>query len=440
MQGLLKLLRKEPALPRLTEYDPVIRQIDDPDHVVIPLEYPGRVRYLPTVEAGETVRKGQVIGKSRVGNSVIASISGKVKDITTTWTAQSVHSPAIVIDNDGGEPLPPEEIFDTNVREGDLESAMIRMRSAGVAPPWAMSGREWEEEGELTDLPPVNTVIITGVRQETTILTSQLLLEQQGEKVAKGLKRIATLIPDARICLTAPEHLRSYAEPLFNDLAELVFLRDSYTARIEREVIANLIGHRIPNRESYRHHGITVLDVEYLLAMVDALDGVAALTQKCITISGTTIDKAVTVRFPLGSTLAHILASQGLKASDFTRPIVGGPMMGFAQYSDQTPITYNNGIYLIAGDVNPFDTIAPCINCGRCARVCPVNIQVHLVNRMIEFGQLESARTLHPEACHECGLCAHVCPAERPIVQLLHFCNHDMIHGERFTWAAGGDS
>jgi electron transport complex protein RnfC len=440
MQGLLKLLKKEPTLPSLAEYDPVIRQIDDPDHVVIPLEYPGRVRYLPTVEAGDTVRKGQIIGKSRVGNSVIASISGKIKDITTVWTPQSVHSPAIIIENNGGEPMPPEEIFDTPVRDGDLESAMIRMRSAGVAPPWTMSGREWEEEGELADLPPVNTVIITGVRQETTILTSQLLLEQQADKVAEGLRRIAGFMPSARISLTAPEHLRSLAESTFSDLAELVFLRDNYTARIEREVVADLIGHRIPNRESYRYHGITVLDVEYLLAMVDALDGVAALTQKCITISGTTIDKAVTVRFPLGSSLKHVLASQGLSITDFTRPVVGGPMMGFAQYSDQAPLTYNNGIYLIADDVAPFDTIAPCINCGRCARVCPVNIQVHLVNRMIEFGQLESARALHPEACHECGLCAHVCPAERPIVQLLHFCNHDMIHGERFTWAAGGDS
>ncbi|MBL0381966.1 MAG: 4Fe-4S binding protein [Desulfofustis sp. PB-SRB1] len=49
-------------------------------------------------------------------------------------------------------------------------------------------------------------------------------------------------------------------------------------------------------------------------------------------------------------------------------------------------------------------------------------------------------RGLSPEACHECGLCAHVCPAQRPIVQLLHFCNRDMIHGERYTWTPGGIS
>ncbi len=32
--------------------------------------------------------------------------------------------------------------------------------------------------------------------------------------------------------------------------------------------------------------GVAVLDMEYLLALIDALDGKAALTHKCMTISG----------------------------------------------------------------------------------------------------------------------------------------------------------
>jgi len=439
MQQLLNLFKKKTALPSLSGYDPVIRHIDDPDHVVLPLEYKGQVHYSPIVKGGYNVRKGQAVAKSRNGNTLIASISGKVREITTVWTAQSVHSPAIVIDNDGSEPMTPEEMFDGPAPAGDLEAAMMRLRAAGVAPPWALSGREWEE-GEMVGLPRVETVIITGIREETTVLTSQLLLDQQREKTAEGLQRIGKLLPGARICLTLPETFKSWANSLFSEMAELYYLPESYFYRIEREVVAKILGRRIPNRESYRYHGVVVLDLEYLLAIVDALHGRSPLTQKCITISGSGIPKAVTVRFPLGSSLKHILASQGLEISDYTRPVVGGPMKGVAQFTDQTPITYYNGIHLISGDIAPFDAIAPCINCGRCARVCPVDIQVHLINRMVEFGQIESAKSLSPEACHECGLCAWVCPAQRPIVQLLHYCNHDMIHGERFSWSAGGIS
>ena len=440
MQGLLKLFKKKPLVPHLANYDSEIRQVADPDRVVIPLDYPGKVRYLPTVEKGDTVHKGQVIGKSRIGNCVCATIGGTVKEMTSVWSAQSFHSPAIVIEKNGEVPQTPEDIFDGPVDSSDPEAALNRLREAGVAPPWSLSGREYQEEGELPELPPVETVVITGVRQETTILTSQLLLEQQADKVAEGLKRIASVIPKARICITAPEAARSWAEAKFKGLADVEYLPQHYRGRIEREVISKLLGTRIPNRESYRFHGIAVLDVEYLLAMVDAFDGKSPLIQKCITISGTDIEQAITVRFPIGSSIQHVLASQGLDASNYTRHVVGGPMMGFAQFSDSTPLTYNNGLYLVSEDVTPFDEIAPCINCGRCARICPVDIQVHLVNRMIEFGQLEAARKLHPDACHECGLCANVCPAERPIVQLLHFCNHEMVHGERYNWITGDNS
>ncbi len=62
-----------------------------------------------------------------------------------------------------------------------------------------------------------------------------------------------------------------------------------------------ILGYRIPNRESFRTNGIAVLDLEYLLAIVDTLEGKASLTHKCITISGSDMAQAVTVRFPLGS-------------------------------------------------------------------------------------------------------------------------------------------
>lgn len=439
MSGLLKLLKKKKTLPVIESFDPVIRQVEDPDFVVLPLEYPGQVHYHPTVATGDLVRRGQPVAKSKLGNSVIASINGKVRAITSVWTAQSVHSPAIVIDRIDDKSMPEDQLFSEPVPAGDLEAAMMRMREAGVAPPWSLSGREWKDQ-ELEELPKIETVIISAIRQEDTVITSQLLLDQQRDKVVEGLKRIGTLMPGARICMTAPQSFRSWADKQFTGFAELHYLPASYFGRIEREVVTSILGHRIPNQESYRKNGVIVLDLEYLLAIVDALNGTSSLTHKCLTISGSDLKEAVTVRFPLGSSIKHILASQGLSLSNYTRPVVGGPLKGVAQFSDQTPITYYNGIHLIADEVAPFDSIAPCINCGRCTRACPVNIQVHLVNRMVEFDQIDAAKELNPEACHECGLCAYVCPAQRPIVQLINFCNHDMVHGERFTWAAGGMS
>ena len=433
MQGFFKLFSNKSELPTVPDFDPVIRQVEEPDRVVIPLDYPGRIHYLPTVQAGDSVRRGQVIGRSRLGNCAFASISGKIKEIATTWTTHSVHSPAVVIENDGKQGLTPEEMFDGPVTPGDPYSVLARIRSAGVNPPWRLSGRDYGD-GQIEGLPRIKAVIIKGIHEEPTILTAQLLLEQRADTLAEGLRIGRSLLPDVPIWLTVPEHLHSWAQSRFAEWVEVVAVPAHYAARIERELVARLLGQRIPNTESFISQGIIVQDLEYLLATVDALQGTSPFLQKCLTISGTTQDKAITVRFPLGSSVRHILGSQGLRASDYKRTVVGGPMTGVAQYSDLTPVTYKSGIFLIAEDLSPFDPVAPCIFCGRCTRVCPAGIQVHLVNRMIEFGELEAAKDLHPEACHECGLCAHVCPAQRPIVQLLHFCNHEVTQAERYNW------
>ncbi|MBE0583562.1 MAG: hypothetical protein IH612_07320, partial [Desulfofustis sp.] len=237
MQGFLKLFNSKPALPAVPDYDPLIRQLDDPERVTIPLDYPGHIHYLPTVKAGDRVYRGQVIGRSRLGNCTLASISGTIRELTTTWTAQSVHSPAIVIENDGSETMTPEEIFDGPVPPGDPLAALARIRAAGVNPPWRLSGRDYAD-GIISGLPRIEAVIITAIQEETTIVTSQLLLEQHADKVAEGLRRTRLLLPEARLWLTVPEHLFTWADNRFAEHAEIVSVPEQYGGRIEREVVA----------------------------------------------------------------------------------------------------------------------------------------------------------------------------------------------------------
>lgn len=433
MIGVFKQLFCQPDPAKVVSYDPVIRQLDDPDQIILPLEYRGQITYKPKVEPGEHVRKGQMVAQSVNGSSILSSINGTVKEQGSVWTAEGIHSPALFISKDA--PTDAEETSTVNGADTS-EALMAQLKAAGVFPPLSFGTQEDETEKP----PAITKIIITAISQETTQLTSQLLLEQQGEKVIKGLKLLARLLPDAKYYLTAPEEHRDLVEEQYSKLAELVFLPRNYSSRIEKEVVAQITGNRLVNPTDYISHGLLVLGLEYLLAMVDSVEKQVPFLQKHITISGTNIEQAITVRFPLGSTLGYILDSVGINMSEYTRPVIGGPMTGIAQYSDQTPITYFDGIHLIADDVTPFDNLAPCINCGRCTRACPVNLQVHLINRMVEFGQLESAKRLQPEACHQCGMCGYVCPAERPIVQLLYFCNNDTIQVERHSWTAGGTS
>jgi electron transport complex protein RnfC len=64
-------------------------------------------------------------------------------------------------------------------------------------------------------------------------------------------------------------------------------------------------------------------------------------------------------------------------------------------------------------------TAEPCVNCGRCIDICPVDLQVQLIGRYAEFELFEPTAELGIDQCFECGLCAAVCTARRPLLQYI---------------------
>lgn len=408
------LLKSRSRGPEPITFDEEIRLVGEPDQVDILLEYPGHIHYLPEVQPGDVVSRYQTIGRSNLGNHVHASISGTVEKIHTVWSPFSHHVPAVRIRNN--------EEATAHSADGENGNAWVqRLKQAGVPTPWTLPGLNYREE-DLDQMSDIHTVVILGVHEEPTVFSSELLLKHEAEKVADGLRRLTELVPGAVIWLTVSRRDEKWAKQTFGTLARVEALPDHYLGRIPRQVVPRLAGQSIPNRSSFRHYGVAVMPLEYFLAFGEALDGGTPFVSKVLTIAGDDLDRAVTVRLPIGSSIKSVLESQGLSLRDVGRVIVGGPMRGIAQFSDLVPLTHVDGLYLVSPDAVPTEANAPCINCGRCTRACPAAIQVHLVNRFAEYGMFDEARRHHPEACHECGLCAYVCPAERSLVQLIRLC------------------
>ncbi len=423
MISLNTLFKPLTHVPSGNSFDGEIHSISEPDSVVIPLEYPGQILYMPEVREGDTVRKNQIIGRSKLGNCVHASISGVVKEINTIWTARSYHVPAVLIEGNGEPPLDADEMLERWGSRGEIHSWIDRLKVSGVICPWTLPGKFHHEES-AEGLPDVDTIVIKGVNEEPTVFTFETLLEKKSEDIKRGIDLLGGVAPKAAVILTVPKRLSAWASSEFENKARVVVLSDEYKERIERFSIPRITKKTIPNTIAYRRKGVAVLSVEYLLAMIDALEGTGPSTEKYATIAGDSLSKTVLVRFPIGTTIRTILKDLKLDDIPYSRLLVGGPMKGNAQFSDDTPLTKAaHGVYLVSEENVPPDINLPCINCGRCTRACPVNLQVHLIGRYIEHDLIFDTKKFHPEACNECGLCAYVCPAHRPLVQLLKFCN-----------------
>lgn len=422
MSWVQTLMRPLAYVPAPIEHERTVTTTVRPDHVVIPLEYPRQVFYKPLVEAGDRVLKNQIIGQSELGNCVHASISGVVKEIKSIWTARSYHVPAVVIERNASGTMAVNDLFECYGVPYQSASRIQKLKALGVISPWTLPGKFHHEE-YLDRFPDVTHVVIRSIDEEPTVFTSRLLLQQRTKDLARGIMHLKDLAPGATISLVVPKSLSQWTRERFGDLVRVTGISDDYKNRIERLLIPRLTGVDIPNTVAYRQVGVAVVSIENLLAIADALEGNGPFVSKYVTIAGDSIKKPVTVRVPIGTPIRTVLESQGIFENSYARLLVGGPMKGIAQFSDETPLTKtSHGLFLMSSEALPEEVNLTCMNCGRCTTACPVNLQVHLISRYVEHDFLSEAISYQPTACNECGLCAYVCPAHRPLVQLLQMC------------------
>ena len=93
--------------------------------------------------------------------------------------------------------------------------------------------------------------------------------------------------------------------------------------------------------------------------------------------------------------------------------IAGGAMMGSPIPTDELIITKDLGCIVVMDYEKP--ETSPCIKCGKCSEVCPVN----LIPSMI-MNNPDKAKELKIDKCVSCGLCSYVCPAKIEVRNIIN--------------------
>jgi electron transport complex protein RnfC len=164
--------------------------------------------------------------------------------------------------------------------------------------------------------------------------------------------------------------------------------------------------------------GIVVENVGTTLAVWDAVVNGRPLTERVTTVTGAPVAKPGNVRARLGTTYADLVAFRGGTTGPVAKIVSGGPMMGFAQPDLGCSSTKTTSGLLLLGpeSVHAYES-TPCIGCGRCVRVCPMNLMPNELSQFLEAEDYETAEAYSVMDCIECGCCAFACPAHRPLVQ-----------------------
>ncbi len=403
-----------------------ITQAGLPQRVVIPVSQHIGAPATPSVNIGDEVKKGQVIGGTTafVSSPVHASISGKVIAIADFPGATGRMVQSIVIESDGrDEAVPFKEHPDYLNLPADEIKTLIK--EAGIV---GMGGAAFPTSVKLS--PPkektIDTVIINGAECEPYLTADHRLMVERPKEVVEGLKIIMKSLGVRQGYIGIEENKPDAIEAMKSAVSgesniEVRSLEVKYPQGAEKMLIKAINGREVPSKGLPMDVGVVVQNVGTALAVYEAVRYGKPLIERVVTVTGRGIRKPANMMVRIGTLMSEVIEQCGGLVEDAVKVIAGGPMMGFAQWSLDVPVVKGtSGILVLTKDEYvSSDEYSACIRCGSCIDVCPMGLNPSMLSILSEKGFFEETKEYNIFDCFECGSCAYVCPAKRPMVQLM---------------------
>lgn len=397
-----------------------------PERVAIPLSQHTGAPCKPAVSIGQSVRKGEVIGTPEgfVSAAVHSSISGKVSAIGEFPVPAGRMVNSIVIENDREEEW---VALKEEPNYLDLTPDVIKdkVRSAGIV---GLGGAAFPTSVKLSPPKekPIDIVILNGAECEPYLTADHRLMLERPQEIIEGLRLLMKTL-NVKKGFVGIENNKPDAIKKMKDSAsaypniEVCALEVKYPQGAEKMLIKALTQREVPPRGLPMDVGTLVQNVGTAVAVYEAVRFGKPLIERVVSVTGKGIRNPKNLMVKIGTLISHLIDDCGGFKNGSSKVIAGGPMMGFALYSLQVPVTKGtSGILVMSDDevahAEEYDT---CIRCGRCIDACPMSLMPSMLSVLSEVAHYEETKEYNLWDCFECGSCAYVCPSKRPIVQFI---------------------
>ncbi|MDD6442631.1 MAG: electron transport complex subunit RsxC [bacterium] len=408
----------------LSKNKPIVELLPKGD-LVYPLSQHIGAPAKPIVKKGDKVLKGQKIAEAGgfVSAPLYASVSGTVKAIEPRVSPTGMKVESIIIENDGlyeeveyPEVRPLEELTKDEILNIIADAGVVGMGGAGFPTRVKLSPKEPDK---------IEYVIANCAECEPYITTDYRRMIETPEHLVEGMKIILKLFDNAKAIFAIEDNKMDCVKKL-KELTkdeprmEVKELQTKYPQGSERQLIYATTKRAINSSMLPADAGCVVDNVETIIHIYNAVVKGLPSMESIVTVSGDGVVAPGNFKVYFGTNQRELIEAAGGLVEGTEKVIAGGPMMGFAMYTLDVPVTkITSAIVCMKKDEVSKVESSACINCGRCVEVCPSRIVPSRLAVLAERGEEEKFIKQNGLECMECGSCSYVCPAKRQLKQAI---------------------
>ncbi|MDE6094686.1 MAG: electron transport complex subunit RsxC [Muribaculaceae bacterium] len=407
------------------------------DSPVVDMPVPGELRIMlsqcigvpakPIVKPGDKVEYGQMIAEAPafVSAPVYSPVNGTVKKLEPTRTPQGIWQDSIVIETDMDNPVSwPAPRTQEEVNDLSPDEIIDLVGNSGIV---GLGGATFPTKVKLS-VPKgksVEYVLINGAECEPCLTCDDALMRYDAHNIVKGTLLImkATGAKSGIIGIeeNKPDAIKAMKAAVSGERSlNVVTLKKKYPQGGEKQLIYALTGRTVPAGALPIETGCIVDNVATAYAIYDAIYNRRPLTERIVTVTGPEISEPGNFRVKNGTSIKDILDFAGGVPEDTGKIIAGGPMMGKAVSTLETPATKGlSGLVALPLSESLRKKEGPCIRCARCVSVCPMGLEPYLLMLQADVKKWDDMAASGVMNCLECGCCTYTCPSYRPLLDMI---------------------